>query len=95
MSAGFSDAQGSLFGEGEDRMQAPAASTRPDPNHLRTRLDKLIAKARNADTLPWSERELRMWRTILPNMVSWLPDEEGQRYLTEFNREIDRLSGAV
>ncbi|MGJ3230533.1 MAG: hypothetical protein ACFE0P_01900 [Oceanicaulis sp.] len=88
----FDSAQGSLFGEGEDRMQAPAADTRPDPDRLRIRLNKIITKAREAETMPWSEREVRMWRKIFPNMVSWLPEDEGRRLLAEFTAELDRLS---
>ena len=52
--------QGSLFGDGEDRMQAPRRKTTPDPDELRVRLAALIEKARRADRMPWTEREVRM-----------------------------------
>ena len=87
----FDNAQGSLFGDGEDRMQPPPTDTRPDPARLRARLLKLIDKARNAKTNPWSEREVRMWRRIVPNMASWLPEEEGRQIVRDFTTELDRL----
>lgn len=91
---GHGPAQGSLFGEGEDRMQAPRRSTRPDPEVIRARLNALIAKVRAAEKMPWTEREARMWQTVFPNMAKWLPDEEAEQLRFEFAREIERLKAA-
>ena len=75
-------------------MQPPRHNTRPDPEDVRRRLNVLLAKAREAETMPWSEREARMWQTVFPNMAKWLPDEEGAQLRLDFAHEMDRLSGA-
>lgn len=88
-------AQGSLFGDGPDRLQAPAQSFLPDPERVRRRCHALLEKARGARTSPWSERDLRMWRTVFPNMTTWLRDEEEADQLRlAFQHELDRLSHA-
>jgi hypothetical protein len=91
----FGNAQGSLFGPGDDRMQPPARSTTPDPQVIRLRLHALLDKARGAERMPWSERDARMWQTVFPNMAKWLPPEEGGQLCFEFAREMDRLKRAA
>jgi hypothetical protein len=92
---GHEPAQGSLFGEGEDRLQPPVRSYLPDPEKVRERLKALIAKARAAEKMPWSERDARMWQTIFPNMAKWLPDDEADQLRFEFAREMERLKQAA
>src|ERR1051326_7001166 len=75
---GHVPAQGSLFGAGDDRLQAPAQRYLPDPEKVRQRLKLLLDKARSADSMPWSERDARMWQTVFPNMANWLPPEEAE-----------------
>ena len=87
-------AQGSLFGEGEARMQAVQRSTLPDPEQVRRRLEALLAKAKAARTMPWSERDARMWQTVFPNMANWLPASEAEQMRLDFAREIERLGAA-
>jgi hypothetical protein len=58
---GFGPTQGSLFGAGEGRLQAPTQRYVPDPEKVRQRLKLLLDKARSADRMPWSERDARMW----------------------------------
>jgi hypothetical protein len=87
-------AQGSLFGVGEDRLQAPAQSFTPDPETIRQRLRLLLDKARGAHAMPWSDRDARMWQTVFPQMANWLPDEEADQMRFEFTREMDRLKAA-
>jgi hypothetical protein len=87
--------QGSLFGGGEDRMQAPAKRLLPEPDSIRRRLKSLIEKARSAEKMPWSERDARMWQTVFPNMAKWLPDEEAEQLRFEFAQEIERLKQAA
>lgn len=91
---GHKPAQGSLFGEGENRMQAPRQKTTPDPDVLRARLAALVEKVRKADRMPWTEREVRMWQTVFPNMTKWLPEEEAAQLRFEFARELERLKAA-
>lgn len=87
--------QGSLFGAGEDRMQAPRQPTVPDPDIVRARLVAVLEKARSADKMPWSERDVRMWQTVFPNMTKWLPEEEAAQMRFEFDQEIERLRRAA
>ena len=42
--------------------------------------------------MPWSERDVRMWQMVFPNMAKWLPEEEAAQLRFEFDREIERLS---
>ncbi|MHB1111126.1 MAG: hypothetical protein ACYCZU_12530 [Devosia sp.] len=88
---GKSPAQGSLFGPGDDRMQAPRQNSIPDPETVRLRLLSLLEKARSAEKMPWSERDARMWQTVFPNMAKWLPEDEAEQLRFEFAREMDRL----
>lgn len=92
---GHRPAQGSLFGAGEDRLQAPRQSTMPDPDDVRRRLNALLFKAQSAEKLPWSERDARMWQTVFPNMAKWLPEEEAGQLCFEFAREMVRLTNAA
>lgn len=73
---GRGPAQGSLFGAGDDRPQAPRRRSLPDPEIVRRRLKSLIEKVRAAEKMPWSERDARMWQTVFPSMAEWLPDDE-------------------
>ena len=88
-------AQENLFGSGENRMQPPQQSTLPDPEKIRRRLNGVVRKARNAKTMPWSEREVQMWLTVFPNMAKWLPDAEAEQLRLEFLKEMERLNEAV
>jgi hypothetical protein len=88
-------AQGSLFGPGEDRLQPPRQNSLPDPEAIRIRLKLLLEKARSAETMPWSERDARMWQTVFPNMAKWLPGEEADQLRFAFTRELERLKRAA
>jgi hypothetical protein len=87
--------QASLFGEGDDRLQAPRQSITPDPAVIRSRLQLLLQKARVAEKMPWSERDVRMWQTVFPNMAKWLPEEEAAQLSFAFEQELDRLRRAA
>lgn len=92
---GQTPAQGSLFGPGEDRMQPPRQSYLPEPDEVRRRLQAILAKARAAEKMPWSERDARMWQTVFPNMANWLPEDEAEQLRFEFAQEMDRLRRAA
>jgi hypothetical protein len=92
---GHAPAQGSLFGAGEDRLQAPSQRFLPDPEKVRRRLKALLEKARSAETMPWPERDARMWQIVFPNMAKWLPDEEAEPLRFEFAQEMERLKQAA
>jgi hypothetical protein len=84
----------SLFGAGEDRLQVPAQVFTPDPDTVRRRLQAILQKARQAQTMPWPERDVRMWQTVFPNMTNWLPEAEAKQLQLDFFREIERLKAA-
>jgi hypothetical protein len=91
---GHGPAQGSLFGDGDDRLQAPVRCYLPDPEKVRERLMALLEKARSAEKMPWSERDARMWQIVFPNMANWLPDDEAAQLRFEFAQEMERLTAA-
>ena len=84
----------SFFGAGEDRMRPPVRRFMPDPEDVRARLLGLLAVAREARTMPWPERDARMWQTVFPQMANWLPDDEANQLRFEFAQEIERLKAA-
>ncbi len=61
---------------------------------IRRRLSVVLDKARQADVLPWPERETRLWQTVFPQMAAWLPDEEARQLCFDFARELERLRAA-
>lgn len=87
--------QFNLFGDGADRLQAPARPQVDHPARARARLTALLETARAARTMPWPERDARMWQTVFPQMANWLPDEEAEQLRFEFQQEIERLKKAA
>lgn len=92
---GHAPAQGSLFGSGDDRLQAPVQRYLPDPEKVRQRLKALLEQARSADKMPWPERDARMWQIVFPNMANWLPNDEADQLRFEFAQEMERLKQAA
>ena len=80
--------QGDLFGP------EPVPAYRPDPDKVRARLHKILAEARAADAPPWGPARLSLYRTIVPQMTGFLPDEEGAQLRFEFEQELARLKAA-
>ena len=81
------DGHADLFGEDEVPAYRP-----PDLDNVRARLNKILAEARAADSLPWERASLL--RTIVPQMTLWLPEKEGAQLRLEFEREMERLKAA-
>lgn len=54
---------------------------RPDPDRVRARLYKILAEARAADTPSWGPARLSLYRTIVPQMTGFLPEEEGAQFV--------------
>jgi hypothetical protein len=52
----------------------------------------VFAEARAAH--PWEPKSVLLYRTIFPQITSWLPDEEGAQLRFEFETEIKRLEAA-
>ncbi|MEQ8964899.1 MAG: hypothetical protein RID91_03670 [Azospirillaceae bacterium] len=89
----MTDRQGSLFGEG--RMTPPTGSSTPEPAVIRRRLESLLDTLRAAETMPLSDRDARMWQTIVPNMTKWLPEAEAEAIRAAFEQEMQRLRAAA
>jgi hypothetical protein len=82
------NAQPDLFGA------EPAPEYRPDPDKVRRRLHKILAEARAAQKLPWEATTVSLYRTIVPQMANWLPEDEGAQLCFEFETELARLEAA-
>jgi hypothetical protein len=82
------DDQPDLFGA------EAAPAYRPDPDKVRARLHKILAEARAAQTFPWEPTRVSLYRTIVPQMTLWLPEDEGAQLRFEFEMEIARLEAA-
>ena len=87
------DAQGSLFGEG--RMTPPSRVSAPDPEIIRGRLGRMLNALRSAETMPLSDRDARIGRTVVPNMTKWLPEAEAEAIRAAFHHEMERLEAAA
>jgi hypothetical protein len=59
---------------------------------VRTRLHKILAEARAAQTMPWDRNKVRLYQTIFPQMTNWLPDDEAAQLRFEFEAELARLA---
>jgi hypothetical protein len=89
--------QPDLFGDDNEELfpeDAPAPEYRPDPDKVRARLNKILAEARAAESLPWDPARVSLYRTIFPRMAQWLPDEEAAQLRFEFESEMQRLEAA-
>ncbi len=89
--------QPDLFGEPQPELfgAEPAPVTyRADPDRVRARLNDILAQARAAENLPWNRAEVRLYRTIVPQMTLWLPDEEAAQWRFMFESELERLEAA-
>ncbi|MGY6709019.1 MAG: hypothetical protein ACXIVF_11895 [Rhizobiaceae bacterium] len=86
-----------LFGGNESDLfdeDAPTIYYRGDPDRVRARLHRLIAEARAAETLPWDEDSVRLYRKIVPQMVLWLPADEAAQLCFDFEAQMRRLKAA-
>lgn len=86
-----------LFGAEEPDLfdeDAPAPVFRPDVDKVRAELLDILAQARAAQTLPWDHRQTNLYRTIVPQMSLWLPEDEARQLCFEFETELARLEAA-
>jgi hypothetical protein len=83
-----------LFGEGEGRLQLPTQPAVDHPGRARAKLTAVLEVARAARSMPWSERDARMWQTVFPQMANWLPSAEARWLVSEFQLQIKRLKAA-
>ena len=89
--------QRDLFGHDEHDELSEARPTpvyRADPDEVREELNRILAEARSAQTMPWDKTRLSLYRTIFPQMTNWLPEEEGAQLRFDFEAELVRLKAA-
>jgi hypothetical protein len=72
----------------------PAQAYRPDPETVRRCLYTILAEARAAQTLPWEQTKVSLYRTIFPQMSLWLPEDEAAQLRLQFETELERLQAA-
>lgn len=72
----------------------PEPNYDPDPEEVRAELLDILVRARAAPQAPWPAKELSYWRTVFPQMASWLPAEEAARLRLEFAAELARLEAS-
>jgi hypothetical protein len=71
------------------------ADGRADPHKIRLHLVALLETARKAKTMPWPERDARMWQIAFPQMANWLPPDEADQLRFEFAQVMQRLARAA
>ena len=84
-------------GEKQPDLFGPApepSSYRPDPDKVRRRLERIVGEARSAASMPWDWSKLSLYRTIVPQMALWLPEEEAAQWRLDFEQELERLEAA-
>jgi hypothetical protein len=89
----FGAPQPDLFA-GEPEPIGKPRSYAPDPAHVRAHLHQIVETARKARSMPWNERKVGFYKTVVPQMVRWLPDSEAAQIKLAFEREIARLEAA-
>ena len=90
---GHRSPQGDLFADEAPRNPGVGVAK---PDEVRARLQKLLAEARAADSVPpWNERTTRLYRVIFPQMANWLPPDEAAQLRLAFDFELQRLAGPV
>lgn len=62
---------------------------------VREKMMLMLKTARSAQTLPWTPRKAKIYETIFPQMVNWLPDDEANQLRFEFAQELERLKLAA
>jgi hypothetical protein len=88
--------QADLFGTQADLVgPAPPKSYAPSLATVRAEVNKVLEKARLAKEMPWTPKEVAFWRTVFPQMIKWLPEEEATQLLSAFMVEISRLEAAL
>ena len=85
----FPEPQAELFGD-----DWRPREYRADPDRVRLGLRRILAEARAASTLPWDRSRAGLYRTIVPQMTLWLPDDEAAQWRFEFETEMARLDAA-
>lgn len=89
----FGAPQPDLFAGQPEPVREPRTYA-PTPTEIRNHLSHILKQARTAATMPWTERKVRFYRKVVPQMVLWLPEDEAAQVKLDFERELERLDAA-
>lgn len=70
----------------------PQPLPQPNPDAVRRRMNTLLRTLREADVMPLTDKELRFWRTVVPQTTRWLAPDERASILAEFDAQVERLT---
>lgn len=87
-----------LFGDvpGQPELfKAPPQRKPLTADDVREQMLTLIATARAAEAMPFAPCEIQQHVAMFPIMAQWLPEEEGEQLLLEFETEMERLRNAA
>lgn len=79
-----------MFAAEDDLFPAAPVVYRADPDRVRRKLERMLAEARAGEGLAGERR--RLFRTLVPQMVLALPDEEATQYRLAFEAEMGPFS---
>jgi hypothetical protein len=65
--------------------------TVPSAEFVRAKMLDLIDQLKQAESLPWNERNTTINEIIFPQMSKWLPEDEAAEFVGQFSRELARL----
>ena len=82
--------QGDLF----ENYERERVSETPDLTWIRGQLNGALQELREADSFPWSEQDLGVWRNIFRQMPNWLPEQERTDIQQAFRQALDRWGRA-
>jgi hypothetical protein len=88
-------AQFDLFAGQAELFPPETTVYRPDPDKVRRKLQRILAEARAAETVPWDRKTTRYWQTVFPQMANWLPGDEADQLRFAFRSEMQRLDAAA
>ncbi len=83
--------QGDLFANeqvDESREDFETPEYHADPDRVREELNRILAEARAAETLPWDAKRAALYRTIFPQMTNWLPEAEGAQPMSGLKSRV-------
>ena len=64
----------------------------PHPDRVRRRLEAILAEMRAEPKMAWDFSLQMLYQKIFPDMTHFLPEEEGERYRADFEKEWERLA---
>ncbi|TCD14517.1 hypothetical protein [Oricola cellulosilytica] len=80
-----------MFSTHEEPAPSGPVVYRADPDKVRLKLERILAEARAAKTMPWDRAKQGYYRTVFPQMTRWLPEDEATALCEEFSQQIERL----